>query len=552
MIERFLRRRRVRTSRVAAVAFGIAALTLPAAGVAQRDPLSGFDRYVDQALARWDVPGVAVVIVRGDSIALIKGYGKRQAGRPEPVTTETLFEIGSTSKAFSSALLAMLVDDGALSWDDPVTRHLPWFELWDPWVTREVTLRDLLSHRVGVTGLHNGLLTASREEIVRRTRHIEPNIPFRSAYDYSNMMYATAGLVAEAAAGKRWEDLLAERLLEPLGMRSTTIDISRFFDSTAFTHCFYCPLPKRPVSIDDARRGADVAMPHLVIDGTLTTIPWQSYDNAASAGSVISNARDLAQWLRLLLGEGTHEGRALIRAETFREMHRPQSIIRPAGWIALVDSLSPSTHFWNYGLGWRMNDYRGRKVVWHTGGIVGFLAMVGLVPEERLGFAVLSNGEIDKMLPQSLAYRIIDAHLGAPVRDWTTELHAATRAGGMLAGAGEVALEARRAKDTRPSLPLERMAGTYRSPIYGDVTVSLEDGTLRFRIPNGAEGVLRHWHYDVFRLTLDATWTGGLFATFSISPAGGVSEMAIQAMGSFARIGSQASPSPSGTIRHGP
>jgi CubicO group peptidase (beta-lactamase class C family) len=170
-------------------------------------------------------------------------------------------------------------------------------------------------------------------------------------------------------------------------------------------------------------------MPHVLRDNTVTVVPWQSYDNAVSAGSVISNVTEMAQWLRLLLGEGRYGGRELIKPATFREMLRAQSVLRPTGWIAMVDSLSPSTHFWSYGLGWRMNDYRGRKVVWHTGGIVGFLAYVGLVPEEQLGIVVLSNGDLGyELLPQSLAMRITDLYLGAPVRDWSSALFAAMAA----------------------------------------------------------------------------------------------------------------------------
>jgi CubicO group peptidase (beta-lactamase class C family) len=292
-----------------AAALGLALGAAPAGPVTgQERPLAQFDRYVEQSLALWRVPGVAVAVVRGDSVVLLRGFGVRQRGRPEPVTPRTMFEVGSTTKAFSSALLAMLVDDGVLGWDDRVIRHLPWFELADPYVTREVTLRDLLSHRVGVTGLHNGLLTVSRTEVIRRTRHLPATVPFRSRYDYSNMMYGTAGEVAAAVGGKPWETLLRERILAPLGMRETTTDIARYFDSTDFVRCFYCPFPKHPVGLDRARSGADVAMPHQLRGDSVRTIPWQSYDNAVSAGSIISNAAEMAEWVRFLLAGGIGAG----------------------------------------------------------------------------------------------------------------------------------------------------------------------------------------------------------------------------------------------------
>lgn len=518
---------------VAALAAG------PAPAQAPGRPLQDLDRYVARALAEWRVPGVAVAVVRRDTVVLARGYGVRQSGRAEPVTERTLFQIGSTTKAFSAALLAMLVDEGRATWDDPVQRHLPWFALKDPWVTREVTLRDLLSHRVGVTGIHNALTTWSREEVLRRTRTLEPNIPFRSRYDYSNMMYSAAGEAAAATAGVPWERLLRDRILLPLGMEQTTTDISRFFDSTRFIPCFYCPLPDRPVTLDDVIGGQDVALPHILANDSIRPVPWQSYDNAVSAGSVISNVRDLAEWLRLLLGEGTHRGRRLIEPATFREMLRPQSIITPTGWLDLVQRLSPSTRFWAYGLGWRMNDYRGRTIVWHTGGIIGFLAYVGLVPEEGLGIAVLSNGDLGyELLPPALAYRIIDLHLGPPVRDWSAELAAAYRADRERARRAEAALAAARVAGTRPSVPFAQLAGRYRGEPYGEVQVTADGDRLFFRIPGGARGELVHWHHDVFRLELDATWKGGFFATFQLTPAGALGRLRVDGVGEFERVGS--------------
>ncbi len=504
--------------------------------VAQTDPLAEFDAYVVRSLAHWRVPGVAVAVVRGDSVVLARGYGVKELGRAEPVTARTMFEIGSTTKAFSAALLAMLVDEGTLSWDDRVTARLPGFELHDPFVTREVTIRDLLSHRTGLVGGFNAYTSVSRAEVTRRIRFLDPVIPFRSRYEYSNPLYAAAGEVAAAATGMPWERLLETRITRPLGMLETTTDITRFFDSTRFARCFYCAFPARTPSISDAVPGTDVAMPHQLRGDSVRVIPWQSYDNAVSAGSVISNVTEMAQWLRLLVNEGRHDGRELIRRSTFREMHRPQAVLIPTGWIAMVDSLSPSTHFWQYGLGWRMNDYRGRKIVWHTGGIAGFLAYVGLVPEERLGIVVLSNGDLGyELLPQSLALRITDLHLGAPVRDWTSELAAAMAADRRRQAAAEARLVAGRVSGTTPSRPLARFAGTYGSNLYGDAVVAVVGEGLRFRIQGGAEGSLRHWHYDLFRLHLDASNPGGFFTTFETDPRGEVVRLTVAGLGPFDR-----------------
>jgi CubicO group peptidase (beta-lactamase class C family) len=412
-----------------------------------------------------------------------------------------------------------------------VADRLPGFELKDPYLTSQVTLRDLLSHRTGLVGGHNAYTAVSRAEVVRRTRFLDPVIPFRSRYEYSNPLYATAGEVAAAVTGKPWEQLLAERITGPLGMRETTTDITKFFDSTRFTHCFYCALPRPTPSITDARPGADVAMPHVLRNDSVTVVPWQSYDNAVSAGSVISNVAEMAQWLRLLVNQGRYGGREMIKPATFREMHKAQSVLRPTGWIAMVDSLSPSTHFWNYGLGWRMNDYRGKKVVWHTGGIVGFLAYVGLVPEERLGIVVLSNGDLGyELLPQSLAMRITDMVLGTPVRDWSGELFAAMSADRQRQADAEAKLVASRVAGTKPTRPLDQLAGRYRSDLYGDAVVNLTGDKLTFEIVDGARGELRHWNNDVFRLYLDATNPGPYLATFETG------RLSIAGLGAFDRL----------------
>jgi CubicO group peptidase (beta-lactamase class C family) len=504
--------------------------------MAAQSPLAGFDGYVAKALQESAVPGVAVAVLKNDSAIVLRGYGVRQRGRPEPVTRETLFEIGSTTKAFSAALIAMLVDDGRLGWDDPVTRHLPWFALKDPWTTREATLRDLLSHRVGVTGVHLAYMKSSREGVIRAARHLDPVIPFRSRYEYSNLMYSAAGHVAEVLTGKPWEALLRERLLEPLGMRSTTTDLTRFWDSTQFTHCFYCPLPRRAVALADARPGHDLAMPHLMMGDTVAVIPWQSYDNAVSVGSLVSNVTDLANWVRLQLGNGVFGGRRLVSELAIAEMRTPQSLISPTGPIAHLAALEPSTHFWAYGLGWRMNDYRGRKLLWHTGGIIGFLAYVGLVPEERLGIVVLSNGDLGyEMLPQALAYWVLDRFIGAPERDWSAELAAAMRKELADARRAEQALLDARVSGTRPTLPLGAYAGAYTSAVYGDAIVAQVGDRLTFRIADGAEGQLAHWHYDRFRLHLDATRPGPYFAAFRLGPGGAIAGLTIDVLGGFER-----------------
>jgi len=373
----------------------VAALALAAAGpaAAQPGPLRGLDDYVTRALAAWEAPAIAVAVVRNDSVVHARGYGVRERGRPEPATAQTVFAIGSTSKAFTSALLGMLVDQGRVAWDDPVTRHLPGFQLFDPYVTREITIRDLLTHRSGLA--RGDRLWAgsgmSREAVLRRVRFLEPSWSFRSTYGYQNIMFLAAGELAGRVLGTSWDAAIAERIFTPLGMRRSV------------------------TSVGPLKGMDDVATPHERFDGRVTPVEWLDIDNIGPAGSINSSVADMAQWIRLQLGLGTVAGRKLIDSATVREMHTLQMPIRPS---QTDEKLWPESHLMGYGLAWSLRDYRGVKIVSHGGAIRGMRAWVALVPERRLGVVVLTN-LAESPLPTALGMRVIDQHLGAPVKDWS-------------------------------------------------------------------------------------------------------------------------------------
>ena len=279
----------------------VAALALLAGPVEAQTPLAGLDAYVERALRDWDVPAVAVAVVKDDRVVLAKGWGERQRGEGGTVDANTIFAIGSTSKAFTSAALAMLVDEGRISWDDPVTTHLPGLQLFDPFVTRELTIRDLLSHW---SGLPRGdrLWYASgntRAEILHRVRHLEPSWSFRSTYGYQNLMFLAAGEVVTAETGIAWGDFVAERIFRPLGMRRTT-------SST---------LPLAGME--------NVASPHVWIDGVVRPVAWRNLDNVGPAGSINSSFAEMAEWLRLQLAEGVYGGQRLLSEESIRQMRTP-------------------------------------------------------------------------------------------------------------------------------------------------------------------------------------------------------------------------------------
>ena len=469
-------------------------------------PTAGLDPYIEHAMHDWHVPGLAIAIVHNDSVVLARGYGVRHIGTPDRVDPHTIFAIGSNTKAFTATAIAMMVDSGRMHWDDRATQYLPGFQLYDPWVTREITVRDLLSHRSGL-GRRGDLLwygsPYSRAEILRRIRYLPPNSSFRSQFGYSNIMVLAAGQALAAAAGTSWDDVIAQRIFTPLGMTSSSTSIAAF------------------------SRETDVATPHSIDKGIARAIPWRNVDNIGPAGSINSTVTDMAQWIRLQLGNGTYAGRQLVSARSLRETHSPQTIISSPH-----DSLTPSTHFALYGMGWVLEDYRGREIIWHNGGIDGMLSEVRLVPEAHLGIVILSNAEGHNLNP-ALMYRIIDAYLGAPARDWSALYLARFKRAQAAQEAAEQKMLAARVTGTKPSLPLADYVGTYADTMYGKATVALEHNALILRYGPAFTGDLAHWNFDTFRVTWRDPRLGAGFVTFGLGAMGTVDHMNVEGITDF-------------------
>lgn len=363
------------------------------------------DAYLEQALRDWQTPGMTVAVVQCDKVLLTKGYGVRKQGSPEQVDEKTLFALGSTSKAFAAATVAMLVDEGALKWEDKVQRFLPWLEVYDPWVSRELNVRDLLTQRLGTSYVQeNKLRAGSRDarEQLARSRDLKPDSPFRGGYVYSNNMFIASGQLVAAVSGKPWPVFAHERLWEPLGMSSTGAD------SVA------------------ARSSANAASAHAgEPGGPAVPIEWNFPDAVAvPSGGVNSNAVDVAQWLRFQLAEGEIGGRRLIDRDVFRQMHVPQTAIPDPIAASDVQSQFPGPaqesgrmRFWSYGMGWYVTEYRGRKLIYHSGTIDGFRAGIGLLPEE--GLAVYVNTNRVSRLPMALMLRLFDDYLDEDGTDWS-------------------------------------------------------------------------------------------------------------------------------------
>jgi CubicO group peptidase (beta-lactamase class C family) len=470
------------------------------------------DAFAARVLKEFEVPGLAVAIVKDGKVVLAKGYGVRKLGEPTPVDENTLFGIASNTKAFTAALLAMLVDEGKISWDDPVVKHLPGFQLYDPYVTREMTIRDLLTHRSGL-GLGAGDLLwwpptdYSREEIVRRFRFVKPESSFRSRYAYDNVLYLVAGQVITAVTGKSWDDFIKERIFTPLGMATSNTSVAALISS------------------------ANAATPHARIDGSLRLLSPQPLDNVAPCGAINSSVAEVAKWMIAQLNRGRiDESRRLFSERQSREMWSAQTITPLSELPPHLAALR--TNFSAYALGWGLSEYRGSKTVSHTGGLLGFVSRVTLVPDLNLGIVVLTNQQSGGAF-LSLTYRIMDHFMNAPAADWIAAFKKFEEMGKARAAEVEKRQAAARAPDSKPSLPLAKYAGRYTDAWYGDITISLENNKLVMRFSHTALllGDLEHWQYDTFVARWrDRTLEADAFVTFALKPDGSIEQIKMVAV----------------------
>lgn len=435
------------------------------------------DATVARAMREFQVPGMAVGIIKDGALIYAKGYGVREAGKPGRVDADTLFQIGSNTKAFTSAALAILVDQGKIHWDDKVIDYLPKFRLYDPYVTREFTIRDLLTHRSGL-GLGAGDLMffpptdLTRDEVMHGLRYLKPVSSFRSKFDYDNLLYMVAGQIIPAVTGKSWEDFVTQNILEPLQMGSCAANYERIRDRS------------------------DLAAPHVIIDGKPVSIPVANMDAIGPAGTINCSIDGMSKWLETQLAGGkTPTGRQLFRAERGEEMWTMNTItpVNP-----LLSSLY-HTHFTGYALGWGVGDFLGYKRVGHTGGVLGTVTWVSMIPELKLGVLVLTNQQSGAAM-ESVGNQILDAYLHAPRRDWIGIAAAQERERDSGAKAAEDAAAKVVAAAGPPSLPLAAYAGTYHDPWRGDAAVR-QDGdhlVLEFSRTRYLEGPLMPYSGNTF------------------------------------------------------
>jgi len=419
-------------------------------------PAADIDQLATRAMQEFSVPGLAIGIIKDGRLVLAKGYGVREVGSKAPIDAETLFAIGSNTKAFTAASLAILVDDGKLHWDDRVIDYLPDFRLWDPYVTREFTIRDLLTHRSGLgTGAGDLMFVTptdfTRTDLLRALRYLKPASSFRSHFAYDNLLYVIAGQVVATVSGQSWEDFVTARILKPLHMDGCAADDTR--------------LPDR----------SNIAAPHLVVDGKLTKVPALSIPLVAPAGAINCNITGMAKWVSTQLGHGTSpEGAKIFSEAQSAQMWTPHTNLPPGG----DRQLATHTHFMSYGLGWILEDTDGYERVWHNGGLPGMVTHVSLVPELNLGVIVLTNQQEGAAL-EAISLQIIEAYAGLAKRDWValSKANRAKRQQQMKdADAKSAADLAGKGGWTAPNL--HAYAGTFKDPWRGEATITQRGDSL--------------------------------------------------------------------------
>ena len=496
---------------------GIALVCALLASSAVAAPPAGFEQRVEKLLKEFGTPGVTVTVVENGQVTLAKGWGVRDITTNKPVDADTIFFTGSTGKAFTNAALATLVDQGKIKWDDKVIDHMPDFRMWDPWVTREMTIRDLLVHRSGL-GLGQGDLlflpnsTLSRKETVHRIRYLKPATSFRSDYAYDNILYMAAGQLIEEVSGQTWERYIHDHVFGPLGMRNSTNTDAEF------------------------QANANHARPHSRNDGPIHGLGTQSpldenatlAQNSAPAGGLAISANDMSRWLLTQLGRGRIPGseQQLFSKEQSEVMWTPL-VIQPIPTYPTEFTVA-QPHYNLYALGWDLSDYRGGHVIGHDGAVFGSQATVAILPEKNVGIFVATNSE-DGEIVRGLLYELLDHYLGFPQDQWPEKWHA-FKIARLNAAAKQVQTAAAKPAGVGPSLPLDRYVGDYTDAWYGTIKVRQSGKGLNIEFPHstGMEGPLTHYQYDTFKTNPRLDWIEPAYVSFSIDSNGRVDRVTMK------------------------
>ena len=454
--------------------------------------LEELDRYYTKMVKDWDIPSVSIGIVKDGELIFTGSYGVLEVGKKEKPNEHTLYAIASNSKAFTSAIIGMLVQEERLNWDDKVKKYLPYFAIYDPWVSDNVTIRDILSHRVGL-GTFSGdniwyKSNLSAEEIIKHIKYLPKAYDFRAGYGYSNLMYITAGEIIKTITGKSWSENVKERILDPLDMNRTVS------------------------SINELDSKGNYASPHARKDNKNYVIPWVNWDTVASAGGLISSVQDISKWMIFNLNNGIHGKDTLLSKKTRNMVWTPHN-------NHSVDHTSKNDfnrHFNSYGLGWGLSDYHGRMKVGHTGGYDGMITAITLIPDENIGVVVLTNGVKSPIM--AATYYALDKFLGIEPKYWSvTELERKNKLEEQDTRIAD--RKAKRVLNTKSSISPENIIGEYQSDIYGKIYIVSKNDQLKLEFEHSPllSATLSHWHYDVWEIIWDYEQAWFSFGTIKIN-----------------------------------
>ncbi len=459
-----------------------------------------FDEWVQQGMEQWQIPGMAIAVVKDGEVVLAKGYGIQKLGEADLVNEHSQFGIASVSKHMTASSLAVLVDEGVIAWDDPVTKHIPWFKLSDPWATENVTIRDLLTHQVGVGRMLGNRLqfmtNRSREELLYRMRYHDFEQPFRSSYVYSNVMYTLAGEIVKAVTDLTWDEFMHERFFTPMGMSRTNTSITQLHSDE------------------------NAAWPHQFIRDEVVTIPRRNWDNAAPAGGINSTAADMAEWMKLQLDDaGTHHETEYISSQTIRALQTPQVSLGTNS----VDAPQRS-----YGFGFTITDYNGTRTLTHGGATDGMNTSFLLAPEHNFGIIVMTN--VFNSFREAVVYTVLDHMLGIDGNDWNRIYFDGYQNRFEAVSLIREEFESTRKTGTSPTHSLDEYSGSYHHDLYDNADLILKDGKLHITLWDDEElsGELEHWHHNTFRIHWENPGQREDFVKFDMNLEGEINEMTLR------------------------
>ena len=461
--------------------------------------LEYLEEQILRAVDTFNVPGLAVGIIKNGEVVFAKGFGVKSTENATPVDTETLFGVASLSKAFTAAAIGILVDEGKVDWNDRVVDHLPWFKLYDPYITREVRIADLLSHRVGLATFDGDLLwygsSYTRDEIVRRISALPIKNSFRSKYGYQNIMFIVAGEVIEEITGQSWEEFVQTRIFDPLDMNRSTLTNKGFSDSQNIAH------------------------PHL--KGKVQK--FIDYDNSGPAASINSSVDDMLKWARFWLSKGRVDTNQILTERSYYTITKSYTSMN----VRSGENMG-GTHFSSTGLGWFLKDYAGRKIISHGGGLPGFLSKIAIVPEDSLGLIVLQN-DIQPVF-RDVERMILDLFLKDKKVDYISRSLDRKKIYESRSSKRKQEREESRVEDTRPSYSLDKYIGIYEDKMYGKAEISIDDGKMNISLLPTKKlfsSEMVHWHFDTFKIKFNDPFLPEGFVTFHKDSKGEITHFTI-------------------------